>query len=99
MKYAICFFFKNSKPETLPPTRDLLNQNLKRASYQSIIWKNADCALPNVPPVTDCGWKIPILMEREGVLDLGLTVVYCKYKTGCTVNSKCSCRRGNLLCT
>ena len=35
-----------------------------------------------VPPVTDCGWKIendkliPILMEREGVPDLGLTVVW-----------------------
>ena len=64
-----------------------------------------DCALPNVPPVTDCGWKIendkliPILMEREGVPDLGLTVVYCKCKTGCTVNSRCLCRSGNLLYT
>ena len=32
--------------------------------------------------LVNCGWKI--LMEKEGVLDLGLTVVYCKCKTECT---------------
>ena len=50
-------FCKNKIPETLLSTSDALYLHIKRAYYQSLIWKKAYCPSPTQPEVIDDGWK------------------------------------------
>ena len=44
---------KNVSSENLPPTHDVLLDHLKRANYQTYIWRNATTHVLNVPSPMD----------------------------------------------
>ena len=52
-------FLKKNKPDALPPTSDALYLHIKKAHYQSLIWKRADCPRPIIPEPT-IGGKLQI---------------------------------------
>lgn len=41
--------------DELPPTKGALEQHLRRASYQTFIWRTADKPLQALPPPETCG--------------------------------------------
>ena len=53
-------FCKNKIPEPhqLPPTKDELLQHVKRANYQSFIWKRALHANPDIRSPVGNGWSL-----------------------------------------
>ncbi|KAJ8888360.1 hypothetical protein PR048_007850 [Dryococelus australis] len=50
-------FSKTGKPESIPPTNDALRFHFMRAHYQAMVWRNAHCAMPNLPAPVEMGWK------------------------------------------
>ena len=97
-------FLKKKNPEALPPTSDALYLHIKRAHYQSLIWKLAYCPRPDLPEPEDWAWEmtdmglIPILMTRDGIPDSALKLTFCNCKTKCKSN-RCGCRKAGLSCT
>ncbi len=45
-------FSKSVTPEALPPASDALRFHVMRVHYQSMIWRQADCAIPEFPDDT-----------------------------------------------
>ena len=97
-------FYKFAKPEALPPTSDALRFHLMRVHYQTMIWKNAHCATPELPSVDTMGWKCcegrfePILMSLSPIPSACLEIIACSCKTRC-INFRCKCRKNGLHCT
>ncbi|CAM1304786.1 Uncharacterised protein at_DN0466 [Pycnogonum litorale] len=99
------FCQKGQKNEGLPPTSDSLRQHIKRANFQSIVWRKALDARQNLPKPEDYGWSISdgvlqaVLMTREPAPRelTELTTCRCK-KSSCRLMG-CSCRTQNLACT
>lgn len=99
------FCQKGQKNESLPPTSDSLVQHMKRANYQSHVWKKALEAIQNLPPPAGHGWIVegnalqPVLMTKDpaprGLLEL--TVCHCR-KSACR-RADCACRANNMPCT
>ena len=52
------FCQKKVASEKLPPTHDALLNHLKRANYQTYIWKNATTPVLNMPSPIGNGWKL-----------------------------------------
>ena len=42
-------FSKTGKPEAMSPTSDALHFHLMRVHYQTMVWRNAICAVPHLP--------------------------------------------------
>ena len=65
------------KPEAMAPTSDALRFHLKRVHYQSMIWRNAHCATPELPAPSEMGWRLmdselqPVLMTLSPIPDTG----------------------------
>jgi hypothetical protein len=97
-------FEKCCKPELLPPTSNSLMFHIRRVHYQCFIWKNAHCPVPELPDVTELGWKRdstglqPILMTLSPIPQACLELVSCSCKTKCRT-MRCKCRKSNLVCT
>ncbi|KAG0723506.1 hypothetical protein GWK47_042571 [Chionoecetes opilio] len=49
--------------ENLPPTRDALTLHIRRAHYQTLVWRRALEAEPHLPAPEDSGWE---LVVKEG---------------------------------
>lgn len=87
----------------LPPTQDALYFHLKRANYQTFIWKQATTTHVNLPSPNDHGWTtennmlIPILMSLDPVPMSCKELVSCSCKSGCGT-SRCGCLKKSLLC-
>ena len=100
----LLFCQKNKKSEELPPTSDSLALHIKRANFQTCIWKRALEAMQNLPSPEGHGWKVvenslvPVLLTKEQAPKsiIELTACRCK-KSACTRN--CSCKLSNLSCT
>ena len=58
-------FYKFVKPEVLPPTSDALHFHLMRVHYQTMIWKNANSAIPELPAADTMGWKRCDLVKED----------------------------------
>jgi hypothetical protein len=97
-------FEKACKPEAMPPTSDALKFHIQRVHYQSLIWKEAHCPLPNLPNVTELGWKRvatnlqPVLMTLHPIPESCLELVSCSCRSRCRT-MRCSCRKAKLGCT
>ena len=97
-------FLKKNKPDALPPTSDALYLHIKRAHYQSLIWKKADCPRPIIPDPTNYGWETtdtglkPILMTKEGIPMDALKIQACTCQTNCETN-RCGCKKKNIPCS
>ncbi len=97
-------FSKSVKPEALPPTSDALRFHVMRVHYQSMIWRQADCATPELPAPESMRWKltndglVPILMSRSPIPAACLELIHCSCLTQCRT-LRCKCRKSGLLCT
>ena len=98
------FTQKNKSAENLPPTLDALILHLKRACYQTFIWKQACQPELNLPSPDGNGWYVnngvlsPEYMVKPPVPESTIELVCCKCKKGCKTGA-CSCRKSNLSCT
>ena len=88
----------------LPPTHGLLN-HLKRANYQTYIWKNAKNPVLNMPSPVGNGWKLDKdglitqhLMNEPSALAATVEFTFCKCQKECR-NKACSRRGSDLQCT
>ena len=103
LRYEI-FTKKNLSGDRLPPTLDALIFHLRRANYQTFIWKSASVPVLNLPSLIENGWHIvdgkfcEELIFHSSVPDSIVELTRCKCKKGCKTNS-CSCKRANLVCT
>ena len=86
-KVRLKLFLKNKKTDALPPTRDALYLHIKRAHYQSLIWKRTYFPRPILPEptnygreMTDVGLK-PILMNKDGIPESALKFTSCNCTT------------------
>ena len=96
-------FLKKSNQEALPPTKNALYHHIKRAHYQSHIWKRAHIPISIVPEATEFGWEMiedqtlkPILMANEGITNDELKIISCNCKSDCKTN-RCMCRKKTYL--
>lgn len=90
--------------DCLPPTQDALHFHLKRANYQTFIWKQALTAEPDLPTPNGNGWTMekgslkPVLMSLEPVPKSCKELVSCSCKAGCG-SGRCGCLKNELHCT
>ena len=87
---------KMPEPHQLPPTKDDLIQHLKRANYQSFVWKRALQVNPDIPSPVRNGWSLKddVWKVPESVLEL----VTCDCRR-LNCNGNCQCRTLSLECT
>ena len=97
-------FCKTGKPEAMPPTSDALRFHLMRVHYQAMVWRNAHCAVPELPAPVDMGWKPgdsglqPILMSLSPIPESCLEMISCACQKQCRMR-RCKCRKSGLRCT
>jgi len=90
--------------DCLPPTQDALHFHLKRANYQTFIWKQALTAEPDLPTPNGNRWTMekgslkPVLMSLEPVPKSCKELVSCSCKAGCG-SGRCGCLKNELHCT
>ena len=94
------------KLSSLPPTMTSFEEHVKRAHFQTALWKAAkEPSQPELDPL-DHGWEIhqsslrPVfgLKDRLPAPDEVLNLVSCNCKTGCSSNN-CTCKKSSLTCT
>ncbi len=97
-------FNKSRSPESLPPTSDALHFHIRRAHYQTVVWRQAHLSHPNLPNPEGLGWRVeettvkPELMSLTPVPDSCHEIITCNCKTGCK-RLHCNCKKLNLHCT
>lgn len=101
----VILFLKKGKPDALPPTSDALLLHVRRAHYQTLVWKQAHCSEPNLPDPQTLGWKRiadnklqPLLMTQDPIPKSCQEIISCSCFTGCA-NLRCSCKKAKLYCT
>ena len=52
----VALFSKSANPAALPPTKDALVLNIKRAHCQALVWKQANRQDPTLPDPVGMGW-------------------------------------------
>ena len=101
-----CKFCKNKIPEPhqLPPTKDELLQHVKRANYQSFIWKRALHANPDITSPVGDGWSLSgdvlevVWMESLPAPESVLELITCDCRR-LKCNASCQCKILSLECT
>ena len=98
------------KLNSLPPTTQSFNENVKRAHLQACIWKNADKPDPPKIDPTKCGWEKnesdktlePIMVPKDTLMApediLKLLKCFCQSETACR-SRRCKCYGAGLPCT
>ena len=88
----------------MPPTKDELIQHLKRANYQSFVWKRALQVNPDIPSPVGNGWSLKddvwkiVWMETLPAPESVLELVTCDCRR-LNCNGHCQCRALSLECT
>ena len=88
----------------LSPTEPELTEHIKRANYESYIWKNATKPLLELPSPEENGWSrsedgdlVPTKnvnsLASEGFIEL----TTCKCQTGCK-NKRCASKKNDIFC-
>lgn len=99
----LMFCQKRHKSELLPPTSDRICQHVRRATYQTYVWRMALTARQDLPPPEENGWeKIadtlrPHYMTKDPAPSSLLELMCQCRKSACQRN--CSCSNINLACT
>ena len=92
------------EPEGLPPCKSNLSLHIKRANYQTAIWRRAIVAQPNLPSPDGHGW---IVCDKEITINWMATkpapneileLLSCGCRKSC-IASKCCCMKAGLPCT
>jgi len=97
------FCQKRQKNEMSPPTSDSLLQQLKRANYQTFVWRKALTAIQHLPQPETNGWVRdgpslkPVYMTKEPAPSSLLELRTCTCKGGC--QSNCLCNNAGLSCS
>jgi uncharacterized LabA/DUF88 family protein len=97
-------FSRTGKSEAMSPTSDALRFHLMRVHYQAMVWRNAHCAIPNLPDPVGNGWMRsdgglePILMSLSPIPEGCLDVISCGCNKQC-VTQRCKCRKSGMTCT
>ena len=99
-------FSKTSKPEAMPPTSDALRFHLMHVHYQTIVWRNANCANPDLPDPTDLNleWRQtetglqPVLLSVDPIPKCCLEMIACSCQKQCRMR-RCKCQKSGLRCT
>jgi hypothetical protein len=97
-------FVKSRAPESLPPTSDSLSFHIKRAHYQTSVWRQAHLQYPRLAPPDSLGWKyeeghlVPQLMSLTPVPESCLELVSCDCTVWCQC-LRCKCKKSQLPCT
>ena len=94
--------------ENLPPTRDALILHIRRAHYQSLVWRRALEAEPHLPAPEESGWELvvkegsemlqPQLMTGKPITAFCLELTTCKCRAACATR-RCKCTHNGLGCT
>ena len=91
-------YFVRIKFQKLLSTSDTLYLHIKRAYYQSLIWKKAYCPSPTQPEVIDDGWKWTenellkqIFMTKDAIPEDTLMFTSYSCNTGCSTQC-CGCK-------
>ena len=97
------------KLESLPPTEEAFEENVKRAHLQASIWRNALRENPPSINVLDFGWEKDmssscLLPSTEKGVNLIPDCIAKIMKCGCTSEhsckgSQCSCHKSGLSCS
>jgi len=53
----------NANIDTLPPTKDALQLHIKRANYQTLVWKQCLNTHPQLPSPLSSGWHIWLMVK------------------------------------
>lgn len=102
VRYKI--FCTSKSEQSMPPTRDALEQHCLRANYQAAIHRRAMVQFINAPSPVGHGWQMENdelsykWMTQPPAPDILLEVVQCSCKTGCE-SGKCSCAKSKVNCT
>ena len=98
-------FCTTGKPEALPPSSDALRFHLMRVHYQTMIWRNAHCATPELLSPVQMGWSKnddsglqPTLMSLGPIPERCLEMISCACLKQCQTRH-CNCRKSRLRCT
>lgn len=103
-KGRVHLFCKCKAPESLPPTSDAARLHIRRANYQTLLWRQANIPIPALPSPTESGWKDvdgklkPVLTSLPPVPKACREIVFCGCRKGCATKI-CSCRKADLPCT
>jgi hypothetical protein len=105
---SAAFHKVNKNVDTLPPTRDALHLHIRRAHYQTLVWKMALEPNPSLPSTEQSGWYLttngtltPRLLTVEPRLETSSALTSC----GCPLQGmrcttrKCKCNAKTLACT
>ncbi|KAJ8034477.1 hypothetical protein HOLleu_21334 [Holothuria leucospilota] len=104
MRYWL-FCQQQKKNEGLPPTSDSLLHHIKRANYQTYIWRKSLQSEQNLPSPNNHGWKTedgslrPVLMTKDPAPHALLVLSFCCCKKSECRRADCSCKVNNLGCT
>ena len=104
LRYVMFCQQRKRKNEALPPTSDSLRQHMKRANYQTFIWRSSLVAMQDLQSPVGHGWELeddclkPVYTTKDPApLSLiELTTCNCK-RSQCQGN--CSCYNSDLSCT
>ena len=103
-KARAILFVKSCAPESLPPTSDALSFHIKRAHYQTAVWRQANKEYPELPPPETMGWKldgtslVPVLMSLPPVPDSCIELTSCNCTARC-MSPRYKCKMSYLRCT
>lgn len=87
--------------EFIPPTKDALEQHIRRASLQSQIWTQSLQRVQHHPDPADFGWKKcggiwePVWRTKPVASEACDALVKCSCKKGC-IASRCKCLKNPL---
>ena len=114
LRYA---FFASKRPRdtpkinSLPPTEAALNEHIKRAHLQTMLWKAADQVNPPdviiSGDISDLGWNIVqgVPHPCTGVTEVAspelmeMVACGCSATSACSNKKQCSCQAAGLSCT
>ena len=97
--------------KSLPPSTEVLIENIKRAHYQVAIWKNSDKLNPPLLDPCDYGWyrdeatrcllpvMIPAGIKPAPPEVLKLIRCSCSSEAPCSPSSRCSCSKAQMPCS
>ena len=92
----------------LPPCKDALYKHVRRANYQSAIWKKSLISKPDIPDPVGHGWKMSKVngtdmlvidwMDGSPAPEAVLALLSCKCSRSCKLPS-CTCLANGLKCS
>ena len=80
----VVLFSKGCSQESLPPAPDAAHFYIKRAHYQTLVWKQATYTNPDLTQITTMGWvlneesrMVPKLMSLPPIPDACTEIISC----------------------